>query len=58
MLLSGRKNESLQFSYPKTLPNLNIGKYMATKITPTKTPTIKIIKGSSSVEISLDFCCT
>lgn len=43
---------------PFTLLNLNIGEYIVIKITPTKTPTIKIIKGSIIVDNILDSCCT
>lgn len=40
--------------HPITLLNLNIGKYIAIKIIPTRTPTIKIINGSIIVDKSLD----
>lgn len=40
--------------YPKTELNVNIGKYIAIKITATKAPKNMIIKGSSTVLSILD----
>ena len=50
------KNSISQKNHPKTLLNLNIGKYIAIRITPTKTPTIIIIMGSIIVDRSLERC--
>ena len=55
-IISVQRFEHQSIIQPKTLLNLNIGKYIAINITPTKTPTIKIIKGSKTVDKSLDFC--
>ncbi len=53
-----RNRELFGNAQPRTLLNLNMGRYIDTNITPTNRPMTTMIKGSIRVDSNLDFCST